>query len=108
MEEYKCNKEAKIDAMDRKLNRLNTVVMENANGDSLLGMAKATNQVVKDMSSDIRALLTFQTVVETQREMQDELQEKKIRKRQIHVAIIALAVGAGLTLLGMIMTMVIQ
>jgi len=108
MEEYKCNKEAKIDAMDRKLNRLNTVVMENANGDSLLGMAKATNQVVKDMSSDVRALLTFQTVVETQREMQDELQEKKVRKQQIRIAAIGLAVGSVLTLLGMIIAMVIK
>lgn len=107
-EPYKCIKADKIDSMERQLKEINTVIHKNSNGDSLLAMSRNTNKAVKDMSSDVRALLTFQTVVETQREMNDERHEKKVRKRQIQIALASLAVGSILTILGMILSMLLK
>ncbi len=103
-----CTKTGKIDSMEKKLNDLSDIVHVKANGDSLLSMARNTNKAVKSMSSDVRALLTFQTVVETQREMKDEIQEKKVKKQLIKIAMVSLAVGSVLTLLGMIIAMTVK
>ena len=104
----RCSKEEKIDDMESKLDELNKVVHKSTNGDSLLGMARNTNKAVKSMSSDVRALLTFQTVVETQREMNDEAQEKKTKRQMIQIGVISLAVGSVLTIIGMILAMAIK
>lgn len=100
--------EKKVIAMSKKFDALDDVVHKTTNGASLLGMAKNTNKEVKSMSSDVRALLTFQTVTETRREMNDEAQEKKVKKQLVRIAIISLAVGSGLTLLGMVIAMVVK
>ena len=110
-----CTKASKIDSMDKKLNsmderldEINTVIHKTANGDSLLAMAVNTNKTVKSMNSDVRALLTFQTVVETRREMNEEVQEKKLKKQRIRITIISLVVGSGLTILGMVIAMILK
>lgn len=103
-----CTKASKIDSIERKLNELSGVIHKSTNGTSLLGMAKNTNKEVKSMSSDVRALLTFQTVVETRREVNDEVKEKKIKKQLVQIALIGLVVGSVLTLLGMVIAMVIK
>ena len=105
---HKCNKEKKIDAIESTLSALSNVVHKSANGDSLLAMAVNTNKTVKSMNSDVRALLTFQTVVETRREMNTEVQEKKLKKQRIRITIISLAVGSGLTILGMVIAMILK
>jgi hypothetical protein len=100
---HKCDKEDKIDAMDKKLTKLDKVVMETANGDSLLSMAKHTRLSTEAIQSDVKALLTFQTVVETEREIKREFREKKARRQQW---LIGLLVGTALTLLGMLIAIV--
>lgn len=108
METHKCNKEGKIDSMDRKLNELGKVVHKSTNGDSLLAIGRNTSKAVQDMGVDIRTLLTFQTVTETRREIEDESRDKKIKKQQVLIAAIGLALGSGLTILGMILAMSVQ
>ena len=103
-----CDKADKIDRLAEGFEELNTVVHKSTNGDSLLGMAKSTNDTVNEMKADVRSLLTFQTVVETQREMKDELEEKKRKKIQVQIALISLAAGSVLTLLGMILSALIK
>jgi hypothetical protein len=104
----RCSKESIIDSLDKKVDELNTVVHKSTNGDSLMGMAKSTNDTVNEMKADVRSLLTFQTVVETQREMKDELEEKKRKKMQVRIALISLAAGSVLTLLGMILSALVK
>jgi hypothetical protein len=103
METHRCNKESKIDAMDKKLTKLDKVVMETTNGSSLLSMAKHTKSSTEAIKKDVRALLTFQTVVETEREIKREFREKKARRQQW---LIGLLIGTALTLLGMLIAIV--
>jgi len=111
----RCSKEEKIDGIEGKLEdmekgfqELNKVVHKSTNGDSLLGMARNTNKTVKEMGADVRALLTFQTVVETQREMNDMRQEKKTKRQMVQIALVGLISGAVLTFLSMILSAVIK
>jgi len=99
---HKCSKEKKIDSMDRKLNKLNTVVMETTNGDSLLSLAKHTAEKTDDMHDDLKQVLTFQTVVETQREMKREIRERQARRQQW---LIGLLVGTGMALLAIVIAL---
>ena len=81
---------------------LNKVVRESANGDSLLSLTKDNNRSIKDISGDVRQLLTFQTVVETERELKREIREKQARKQQW---VIGLLIGSSLTLLGLVIAL---
>ena len=100
---HKCNKEKKIDAMDRTLNELSDVVHKTTNGDSLLRMATHTNKAVNDMGIDVRALLTFQTVTETRREISDKIRVRKERKKQW---VIGLLVGTVIALVGILISVI--
>ena len=97
-----CTKASKIDAMDKKLNKLNTVVMETTNGDSLLSLAKHTATKAEDMHVDLKKVITFQTVVETQREMKREIRERQARRQQW---LIGLLVGTGMALLAIVIAL---
>ena len=98
-------KEDKLDAMEKKLNNLDKIVLRGTNGDSLVSMAKHTSLVTTAIKKDVKALLTFQTVVETEREIKQEIREKQARKQQW---LIGLLIGSALTLLGMLIAVVIK
>lgn len=106
---HRCTKVSKINAMEKSLTKLNSVVFERTNGDSLVSMAKHTIEDNTEIKADVRALLTFQTVVETEREIKQELREKeqviKEKKARRQQWLIGLLIGTGLTLLGMVIAL---
>ena len=102
---HRCNKEDKIDAMEKSITNLNRVVLEGTNGDSLVSMTRHTKTATESIKKDVKALLTFQTVMETERETKREIREKHARKQQW---LIGLLVGTALTLLGMLIVIAMR
>ena len=102
-EHIKCNKEGKIDSMDKTLRKIHGVVFERTNGDSLVSMAQHTKEAIEDIGSDVRQLLIFRTVLETEREMKQEAQEKKAQRLQW---VLGLLIGTALSLLAIIVTLI--
>lgn len=102
-ETHKCNKEGQIDSMDTKLTQLSNVVHKSANGYSLLALTKNLAKRTTEMQKDLRQVLTFQTVVETQREMKTELRERHSRRQQW---LIGLLVGTAIALIGILISVI--
>jgi hypothetical protein len=81
---YQCSKEGKIDAMEKKLDDLDQVVLKGTNGDSLVVMAKQTMRDVKyvkdsmtGMKKSIVELKDFKTEIETKDDLKKEMRKNR-------------------------------
>jgi hypothetical protein len=98
---HRCNKEDKIGAMEQSIENLNRVVLEGTNGDSLLSMARQTKKSAESIGKNVKQLLTFQTVVETEREIKREIREKQNRRMQWAIGLL---IGTILSLITILIT----
>ncbi len=99
VQSHVCTKTAKIDAMEKSLAELNNVIYKDANGDSLVSMTKDSHAAIKDMGHDIRALLTFQTIVETKQEVKNQLIEKKTKRQQWFIGLLVGTIFSLITII---------
>jgi hypothetical protein len=81
---HRCSKEDKIDAMEKKINDLDEVVLKGTNGDSLVVMAKQTMRDVKHvkdsmigMKKSIGELKSFKTETETKDDLTREMRKNR-------------------------------
>jgi len=100
---HRCSKEDKIDAMDKSIKHLELEIFEGTNGDSLKSVVKQTKKAAEDIGSDVRQLLIFQTVVETEREIKQQILDKKTKRQQW---LIGLLIGSLLASASIIIMMV--
>ena len=107
---HECNKEDKIDTMEKKLDNLDKVVLQGTNGDSLVSMARQTRDRAAVTHKDVKTLLKFQTEIETEQRIKERLHEKnrireaKRAKRQQWF--IGLLVGTVMSLITIIIALV--
>ena len=99
MTTHGCIKADKIDKMEKSIKHLELEVLEGTNGDSLKSVVKQTKKATDDIGSDVRQLLIFQTVVETEREMKEEIREKKTKRMQWIIVLLASSVFSLITII---------
>ena len=85
----RCTKAGEIEAIKRDLRTLNKVVMEGNGTKSLVVLTTETRDYQKSQSADMKllntnvsALMTFQTIVETEKQTKRDLLERKLVKRR--------------------------
>jgi hypothetical protein len=107
---HRCNKEVQIDDMYASIKKLNEIVVEGTNGDSLKSMVKTSIENQKSIDdklwmvdSNIVGLMKFQTKIETERDIRQKAIERKIKRQQW---LVSLLVGALIGLGGLIIALV--
>ena len=103
---HKCNKEDKIDEMEKKITLLDRVVIQGTNGDSLITMAKKSIDNQKEMDdklwivdSNVIGLMKFQVKMETERDMKQAIRDRKAKRQQWFISLL---VGSVIALGGLL------
>jgi nitrate reductase NapAB chaperone NapD len=101
-----CNKEKEINEIRQKLDKLNTVIFEDTNGDSLYAMTKQNHEYlkethgeVKNLNSNVNALMIFQAQVEKAEEIKQRLHERRERRQ---MWLIGLLIGTAVSLVAIL------
>jgi len=111
MAEHTCNKEDKLDSMEKDIGSLKRVVLPSNGNKGLVGLHNETQQALKHLtgeveltSSNVSQLIKFQNQVETARSIKEDMRDRRrLRTRWVVGITITVLLGTG-SILAIILT----